>query len=588
MQKPTITERQIRNRAEAKSFSRGKEYLRARSIHNTVQRGNDIEARCDGSDYQPYRVQATLSDSSIVRASCTCPYDWGGDCKHIVALLLTYLNNPDAFEERATLHEQLEKRSKDDLIALIEDMIEQYPSLQDRVDTPTPTQITIGQPVDNTLFRKQMQQARRNYDGYDDVNPHRVVSSIRKTAKRFAEQKDWENALRIYSAVVEEATPEGDYYLYDDEGGFSILITEVLEEIVAIIERTEVVDNDTLRRIGLDTLFRAEIWDINAGGVSLADMVYDEMFVLTRSKDVPAIREKIEAAKAKKSHDKWNLRSYERVLSKLDEIEQTDPAVSLERLRQSNIPELLVIKLIEIGRYDEALEIIDNSKLYRGDMIDILTHLVAAGLGDEAVKRVEAKLQAEYDGWLADWLIRHYKDTNNKVALLGWQRRRFEESMNVKSYQELKVTAEILSKWDPTRAEVLAKIQEEKRYDALINIYMHEEAWQKAWDTLPDLVNVPSRNHYGLHRIELDLAQKSEEQFPRNAIKVYTKYAYLMIEQRQRSSYAEAANFLAMVHDLYHEVNDVAAWQKLIREIREKYKRLSALQDELNKAGLDR
>ena len=36
-----------------------------------------------------------LEDGSIGSATCTCPYDWGGYCKHIVAVLLTALHSAD-------------------------------------------------------------------------------------------------------------------------------------------------------------------------------------------------------------------------------------------------------------------------------------------------------------------------------------------------------------------------------------------------------------------------------------------------------------------------------------------------------------
>jgi catalase-peroxidase len=39
-------------------------------------------------------------------ASCSCPYDCGGECKHIVALLLTYLHQEEEFSEQKSSQEQ--------------------------------------------------------------------------------------------------------------------------------------------------------------------------------------------------------------------------------------------------------------------------------------------------------------------------------------------------------------------------------------------------------------------------------------------------------------------------------------------------
>jgi uncharacterized Zn finger protein len=591
MAKPKITEKQIRNRADAKSFSKGRDYHRSGTIHATIQRGNKIEARCSGSDYEPYRVQATLSANGIEDANCTCPYDWGGDCKHITALLLTYLETPEVFVERATIREQLATRSKEDLIALIENMLEYDPSLQDIVDTPTPAQVVIGQPVDTKIFRQQMQQAFKNYDGYNDSNPHRVVNTIARTGDRFAQQQDWENALRIYSAIVEEALPDGDYSLLDDDGAFLVVLSEVLQKITGIFKTPGLADNDKLRGMALNTLIHADIWDVQAGGLALTDMVYDETRELIRPADVPSIRQKIEAAKAqqaKKSHGKWGVESFESFLVELDDLEGANPEVALERLRNSDVPALLVIKLLELNHHEEALSVLDARITYHGDWLQVLPHFVEAGLGAEAVQRVETKIKAKYDDWLIDWLIRYYIELGDNEAALKWQLKQFNHALSLQHYQAIHKTATALSQWETIRPDLLAKVHKEKRYDVLIQIYMYEEDWTKAWETLPQLAQVPTNYRWGLPQLELDLAKKSQDEFPERAIKVYTKFAHQMINNRERSSYAEAANFLAMVRDLYYQLPDEEAWLHVIFGIREQYPKLSALQDELNKAGLEK
>ena len=117
--RPKITLQQIHGRASEQSFSRGENYYNTGAITDTVRRGDEIEARCHGSYPEPYRVWAKLNDSEIAATSCTCEYDWGGDCKHIVAMLLTYMHDPDLFEERLTLQDALLSRSKEDLVDII-------------------------------------------------------------------------------------------------------------------------------------------------------------------------------------------------------------------------------------------------------------------------------------------------------------------------------------------------------------------------------------------------------------------------------------------------------------------------------------
>ena len=107
-----LTEKQIRDRADSRSFAKGHSYYTGGAIFNMVRRGDRLEDLCEGSQPSPYRVLVTFDEDEIVDASCTCPHDWGGDCKHIVALLLAYIHEPEKFEERSSLDDTLKERSK--------------------------------------------------------------------------------------------------------------------------------------------------------------------------------------------------------------------------------------------------------------------------------------------------------------------------------------------------------------------------------------------------------------------------------------------------------------------------------------------
>ena len=87
-----FTEADVRAGASSQSFERGSSYQRSSAVHDLVRRGNLLTARVQGSEYAPYEIAVSLlDDGSIADATCTCPYDWGGYCKHIVAVLLTVL-----------------------------------------------------------------------------------------------------------------------------------------------------------------------------------------------------------------------------------------------------------------------------------------------------------------------------------------------------------------------------------------------------------------------------------------------------------------------------------------------------------------
>ena len=99
-----FTEADVRAGANDQSFQRGSSYQRSSAVHDLVRRGNLLTARVQGSEYAPYEIAVSLlDDGSIADATCTCPYDWGGYCKHIVAVLLTVLQG-----DRITIKPELD------------------------------------------------------------------------------------------------------------------------------------------------------------------------------------------------------------------------------------------------------------------------------------------------------------------------------------------------------------------------------------------------------------------------------------------------------------------------------------------------
>jgi len=82
-------------------YWRGETYFLEKRISDATIRGSELKARCEGSAGGPYTVHATLSpadepESESLRSySCDCPRD--GFCKHVVALLLTWMNTPERF-----------------------------------------------------------------------------------------------------------------------------------------------------------------------------------------------------------------------------------------------------------------------------------------------------------------------------------------------------------------------------------------------------------------------------------------------------------------------------------------------------------
>ncbi|HEY0078877.1 MAG TPA: SWIM zinc finger family protein [Pyrinomonadaceae bacterium] len=132
---PRLTEAHIRSLATEPSFARGETYYHDGAILEPVRQAGDLYAQCEGSDYEPYQVSATLDEDGVAETYCTCPYDYGGVCKHIVALLLTYVHEPDSFRSIPPLFELLSGYNQEELIALVGEMIKREPGLLSLVES---------------------------------------------------------------------------------------------------------------------------------------------------------------------------------------------------------------------------------------------------------------------------------------------------------------------------------------------------------------------------------------------------------------------------------------------------------------------
>jgi uncharacterized Zn finger protein len=100
MSRIKITESTIRAAATPENFQRGKPYFEQGAVSNAAIQGNLVSGDCEGTQSPFYHVRVELDEVGIRFAHCTCPYEFGGYCKHIVALLLAHVYTPKEFAKR--------------------------------------------------------------------------------------------------------------------------------------------------------------------------------------------------------------------------------------------------------------------------------------------------------------------------------------------------------------------------------------------------------------------------------------------------------------------------------------------------------
>ncbi|MEM6614473.1 MAG: SWIM zinc finger family protein [Cyanobacteria bacterium P01_C01_bin.72] len=129
---PHLSQAVIRQQATDRSWQRGQAYYHDGHVRQVWQRGKSLIAEVLGS--QSYRVTLDYNSRGLDIAYCSCPYDWGGYCKHIVASLLFCMHEPERIQVRSSLEEILDRLNEIQTQNLIQQLVAQKPELLDAIE----------------------------------------------------------------------------------------------------------------------------------------------------------------------------------------------------------------------------------------------------------------------------------------------------------------------------------------------------------------------------------------------------------------------------------------------------------------------
>ncbi|ELY95157.1 hypothetical protein C483_02296 [Natrialba hulunbeirensis JCM 10989] len=137
MEYPTRSE--IRSLCTEQSFERGVKYYEQGRIQALEIDAGEITASVRGS--HDYEVSIDIDDNTI-RTVCSCPYDYAGDCKHIVAVLLAVeerssestheSTEPSVSSETVDIEALIDQTPEDELRTFLLDIIEHDRDIRDR------------------------------------------------------------------------------------------------------------------------------------------------------------------------------------------------------------------------------------------------------------------------------------------------------------------------------------------------------------------------------------------------------------------------------------------------------------------------
>jgi hypothetical protein len=205
------TREKIRSRCTEQSFKRGRNYYHEERILSLDVDSERITATVQGS--RAYDVEVTLSEESI-NTRCVCPYDYAGDCKHIIAVLLAANDrdsedgesapstSTDRRRDSVNIEAVVDQLPADDLRRFLLTNLEDNRELRDRLLAFT------GKSIGKTVYDYK-QDIDRLFDdaagrgGMIEYNTHIDFSQYFELAETHREQGQISVATDIYRALAE-------------------------------------------------------------------------------------------------------------------------------------------------------------------------------------------------------------------------------------------------------------------------------------------------------------------------------------------------------------------------------------------------
>lgn len=229
-----LTFYEIRALCTESSYERGLEYFHQGRVKNLSQFGKKTTATVTGTN--DYKV-TICADKEDIEASCTCPYDWSGYCKHIVATLIALSTDyhkvkKDGEEKAQEIEAILNSLSLNELREFLMAEFEENLSLRDHVTIyfsgrgSRRRSILDYKKEINLLYR---QAAGRH--GFIEYGVEVDFSYICDLADRYIKVENFLEAACIYQALSEVIAENMDN-VDDSDGYYGDEFEQALENFV--------------------------------------------------------------------------------------------------------------------------------------------------------------------------------------------------------------------------------------------------------------------------------------------------------------------------------------------------------------------
>ena len=571
-----ITESVLKSFSTFASFDRGQELYQSNAVFDTFRSGNLLTGKCEGSNTPFYQLTVQIDEGGIQEALCNCPYDSGGYCKHIIALLLSFINEPEIFIETQYFEKTLKKMDKDTLVNLMIELMDEKPdvltwlknAVSDKPAQPRSikTKSSRKTEISKTVYKRQIQGILRSLQGYRMSEAYWLMEgmveeldNICDTAYDFLVAGDAHNALSILTTLLIEVGESYDQF--DDSDGYLGGFLSRLE--LPLVETILSADLGKTERRNLFNELEPEVRELSAYGIDNLDGI---LMALNRG---------------------WSGKP----LFELEDFDPDDTTIIEAKLnillRQERIEEYLTLclqagkylrfiqKKIEMKEFDEALDLAWKTLTQAEDVLIVSKALRESGKLPEAINLARKGLGlVGYKYNLGIWLGTVEEAQGNVEQAKQAYLISFTDQPVLELYSKLKKLAG--TDWLKLQPCLIQMVKDSHRVDVLIDIYLFEEEWDQAIEAADEISNY----NYPLIEKVADILLPHR---PEWVIEACRKQAEGLIAKTQSKYYVIAAHWLGKMKQAYLYLNRKADWVDYLEGLKKTYSRRPALQAELSK-----
>jgi hypothetical protein len=603
---PQVTKSDIARWVGKASFEEGVSYLAKSGIMNSYGNGMMLQAECLGPSPDIYQMEVRLDAEGIFESRCSCPV--GGTCQHVAALLLTWLEHPDAFDEAGkptseandTLPSELTQRSKEELIGLIDQMVVQAPELVKLLYLPLKRNDTTL-PIEPEMIQQQVALVMSNYDD-TDINSYAWLAEhfapLLEIGDEYAKAADWITAAMVYDSIACGLLDERLSFM-DDHDYLGPTIRRCIMGLEKCLRATE---ETTAREKMLRALFDINYWDVTSGGIEIQPQ--PSGLLLTHA--TPAEKERL-ATWTQAAIERGAYRQCYQLGGFL--LQFATPLSDESYLRichETGRGREMVNRLLDLGRVAEAEAETRSTKDYHFiEQVNLFVSHNHATVAERLVRERITQRREEFESPnyysshnLYKWLKEHAMQQGKPAKVLEITLQMFFLWPAWSRYQEIKKLANQQGRWKTLRPKMMAHLGEKKCFYLLTQIHLSENNVEHALATVAEIADDDSK--WLSKNLPLQVAQATEQHHPREAIRLYIDEINNLIAPKKpetlceweqawdfdRGEFDKVATYLVRVRNLYFRLGDEAQWQTLIDQMRTEHGHRVKLMDELDKVGL--